>query len=302
MMSKYPRASLLLLLSWTLPGQANHFPDCSVHYDSVSRIDHSDLDDETNNAPTPAPSSSHPCSTRTSNARGKYHTSKAPCVFQFHKSSRPEIKLIDFQTSDLCSEDDAFLTVKEYINEGWPDECVGDFQRCYSLQHHQAILQNFLCRHNWQVPEGTTHMSVDCTEDKTLVTEATFQEKAQHIKEEQEHRLETYEIKLFNWGLIFIFCVTGIFVLSQLLIKPVVGSLAAACSQHRSTNNNNNEDGATTSTPQETQDLVNNHNSSHQESFDQNDSDAVVEQDHFDMQVPLDFDAVPIVPATVLHE
>ena len=50
--------------------------------------------------------------------------------------------------------------------KGWKDECVGDFRRCYSIPHDKGIFKSFLCLKKWSVPKGTTHISVDCTEDK----------------------------------------------------------------------------------------------------------------------------------------
>jgi hypothetical protein len=284
----------LLLLSATSLGRAERFPDCAAQ-DIVSRIGHSTQED----APTPAPSTSHACSTETSNARGYYTTTRAPCIFQFHKSESEDVELIDYRTSDLCSDDNGFLTVKEYVTE-WPDECVGDFRRCYSLEHHQAIMFDFLCLQDWKAPEGTTHMSVDCTEDKELVLETSTQQETEHSKEEQEARLETYELKLFNWVLLFGFSVAGVYAISQLIVKPVVAcsssSVRAACSHNTPVGCNC---GTPPTTNQETLNLVINS----EESSSQHDhNDQVEQEEHFEMQVPADFDAVPMVPATVLHD
>jgi hypothetical protein len=207
------------------------------------------------------------------------------------------MELIDYRTSDLCSDDNAFLTVKEYVTE-WPDECVGDFRRCYSLEHHQSLLLDFLClKDYWHVPEGTTHMSVDCTEDKDLVLQTSTQQEAELVKEEQEARLQTYELKLFQWVLIFGVCVAGVNAISQLIVKPVL-VMAASSFSMRACSHNTAGCNCNTTNQEQTLNLVNNEESS---SHDDNVL-LVVEQEQFDRQVPADFDAVPMVRATVLHD
>lgn len=233
------------------------------------------------NAPSPAPSINLECTSQTSNARGRYTSTVAPCTFQFHKAeeSQRELDLIQFHTSDLCSEDNAFLTVREYVKE-WPDECVGDFQRCYSLEHHRLVVWDFLCAENWEVPEGTTHVSVDCSVDKSIVLEATTHRREEFSKGEHDARLYTYEGRVFNLALILGACLVGLFAISNLIIKPLVA-----------TKHSCNHDVLPRSSScgcQEVQGPI-----SFGEEEDNESSQSISMMEEFHSQV-LDFDAVPI--------
>jgi len=57
--------------------------------------------------------------------------------------------------------------VQEYVAD-WPDECVGSFARCYSLEKDKAVYLQFVCDQGWELPQGTTHLSVNCTADYNL--------------------------------------------------------------------------------------------------------------------------------------
>jgi hypothetical protein len=113
------------------------------------------------------------CKSRASNARGEY-TSKGLCYFAFHKI--PDDKVPPNRMSVACS--DANLVEEsravkddpvEHPVRSWPDTCVGDFPRCYRLDHDEQLLIAFVCSRKLEVPEGATHLSVDCTADKTLL-------------------------------------------------------------------------------------------------------------------------------------
>jgi len=191
--------------------------------------------DQENNAPSPAPSmNSLECTTQTSNARGRYSSTLSPCTFEFHKAEehQRELDLIRFHTSDLCSSENAFLTVREYVKD-FSDECVADFQRCYSLEHHRSVIWDFLCTKAWEIPEETTHVSVDCRRDKELVMEATTHRQEKMIRGENQAKLDTYETKLFNLAGILGVCLVGVFAISNLIVKPLVASRlnAAGCNQ-----------------------------------------------------------------------
>ncbi|CAJ1944233.1 unnamed protein product [Cylindrotheca closterium] len=205
------------------------------------------LREQENNAPSPAPSISRECTTQTSNARGKYTSTVSPCTFEFHKAQehQRELDLIRFHTSDLCSSENSFLTVQEYV-EFFPDECVADFQRCYSLEHHRSVIWDFLCTKGWDIPEGTTHVSVDCQRDKELIIQATTHRREEMIRGEQHARVETYQSKLFNLASILGVCLVGVYAISNLIVKPLVASrlytAVMAGSGDGSCNNNNNQD------------------------------------------------------------
>ena len=120
---------------------------------------------------------SKPCESAHSNARGRYSAHIAPCTFKFHKISSADEKSSPFELSTACSDDNlvggeesSINTVFEYV-AGWKDECVGDFRRCYSIPSNEDIFLNFLCQKKWVVPNGTTHISLDCTEDKNIKQE-----------------------------------------------------------------------------------------------------------------------------------
>jgi hypothetical protein len=240
---------------------------------------------EEENAPSPAPSINIECKTKTSNARGRYTSTVAPCTLQFHKAdeSQRELDLIQFHTSDLCSEDNAFLTVREYVSE-WPDECVGDFQRCYSLEHHRPVVWDFLCAKDWEVPEGTTHVSVDCSKDKYLVLEGTTQRGEDIARGEHEARLDTYEVKLFNLALVLGACLVGVYAISNLIVKPLVAP-RSSCNHHVLPRSSSC--GCETCQEEVQSPIIS--EDAEDESFQ---STSMMED--FDSQVPADFDAVPI--------
>lgn len=87
--------------------------------------------------PSVAPSMAPPCSDPLSNARGQYTSTIAPCIVKFHgvsnhqrEGQEKEDDLIDYRTSSLCHDSNIVVEIKEYLTD-WPDECVGDFARCY---------------------------------------------------------------------------------------------------------------------------------------------------------------------------
>jgi len=107
------------------------------------------------------------CESPTGNHRGLYTSHFLPCEFTFHKSAAGDDDRGPFQPSTACQSANNLLlnvSVREYIRE-WPDECVGSFPRCYSLKVDRAIIQKFMCRRRWTLPNGTTHMTVNCTQD-----------------------------------------------------------------------------------------------------------------------------------------
>ena len=260
----------------------------------VDMMPSSPLADKTQ-PPSMAPSVSQPCSDPLSNARGQYTSTLAPCVVKFHNaniqregrqtttasSSNPdggqnavidEAEFIEYRTSDLCNDDNVIVQIHEYV-QAWPDECVGDFDRCYSLQHHFSLLCDFLCerqedgystitggggaglfpspnqqqqspaspsfsyRPHWELPEGTTHVSVTCTRDKELVLEQTEREERAERDERRNAKRDAFQTKLFNGLVVFVSALTIIFALSQLIVAPLVAvatTIASSSSSGRS--------------------------------------------------------------------
>ena len=120
------------------------------------------------------------CKSAGSNPRGKYNSFYAPCEFQFHVVPRAK-NTRSMQLSTVCSKDNVYRhtnragddhtsyneAVMDYVR-GWPDECVGDYTRCYSVtkQSEAKIFLPHFCRNNWDIPTSVTHVSVTCEDDK----------------------------------------------------------------------------------------------------------------------------------------
>lgn len=123
---------------------------------------------------------SHPCKSATVNARGQYSSDHVPCTISFHRVPESEgLTLRPNAMSDVCSDDNEMKGYdwEMYVSK-WPDECVGDFARCYTLPRDERILLKFLCTHrDIEVPNGTTHVQVDCTHDKIKKHEKDPKEK-----------------------------------------------------------------------------------------------------------------------------
>ena len=117
-------------------------------------------------------STSESCPSATTNVRGHYTSNYVPCDFSFHKSDVDD--RTEFSTATVCGDDNNLLptaTIQQDIRS-WPDECVGDHARCYSLEQDKSIYLTFLCLQDWTLPENTTHMSVNCTADKVALLQA----------------------------------------------------------------------------------------------------------------------------------
>jgi len=111
------------------------------------------------------------CESPTDNTRGYYNAHIAPCDFSFHSAVTDSSTedLSGFHQSTICSDDNVIKSnsVVDYVRH-WKDECVGDFARCYSVEHDEDIFLEFVCKKRWRFPEGTTHVSVNCKRDKEL--------------------------------------------------------------------------------------------------------------------------------------
>ena len=294
---------------------AAFFPECPVSLDDSS-LDVGSIEDPVlrhaygdssgtaaaDNAPSPAPSTARACESSISNARGRYTSTLAPCVFRFHSTSQQEKDFIEYHTSSLCNIDDTVrssddeLVIEEYV-KNWPDECVGDFSRCYSLKHHSSVVLKFLCEKGWQLPDGTTHISVDCTLDKDLVLESSRQEKLDMVRQEEISLRDTYLKKFANLVIILGSCMAGIFAISELLVKPFQKRMdAQRCSCNGRPCNcgisssplvlpvcNNADDNRSQVADASTRTLSTT-------------MTAEEEEQQFACQIPADFDAIPIVP------
>jgi hypothetical protein len=331
--------------------------------------------DTTSEAPSDAPSAAPLCSDRLSNARGVYTSIHAPCTIKFHsvaqfqrEGEEKEVEFIDYRTSNLCRDDNVIVEIKEYL-ETFPDECVGDFDRCYSLEHHSKYLYPFLClpedfspnsdsllsaisyRLRWELPPGTTHVSVDCTVDRVMAKEEIKSRHDEARKHNRDARREEIGLKLFNWVLVFVSSLAVIYAFSHLVVTPLVKVAALkgrgqrrrrrssrSCRRSRTFRTSSTLSTSFSSLPLHHQEqlatlvleddaLVSGRpatelseerprrehgdddldNISGPSSSDDSYSYETVHEDEdeqqmndFDSQVPCDFDAVPIVAATVL--
>jgi hypothetical protein len=130
------------------------------------------------------------CQSPTENFHGTYYQGpmryrdgsqepSAYCTFQFHKS-QGDAEDLDFVPSTVCGTDNTVLSPILESGGGWPDVCVGDFSRCYSLEVHSQIYLRFFCARGWALPDDATHVSVNCTADKTA--------KAAHRKKRKQQK------------------------------------------------------------------------------------------------------------------
>lgn len=113
------------------------------------------------------------CDSPSDNPRGTYSSSNGLCFFTYHRIEQDNLTESDFLLSTQCSVDNNLFPdrkVQKSIS-GWPDECVGDFVRCYSLERDINVYHNTFCRTRWDIPDGATHVSLDCTRDTELVME-----------------------------------------------------------------------------------------------------------------------------------
>jgi len=111
-----------------------------------------------------------PCASARSNSRAMYTSHLIPCKFSFHSVHKEESNLGPLELSTQCSDPNQVsppgsTTMEDYLIE-WPDECVGDFLRCYSVARDENLWLPTFCKKQWSIPEGATHLAVDCRRDK----------------------------------------------------------------------------------------------------------------------------------------
>jgi hypothetical protein len=56
----------------------------------------------------------------------------------------------------------------------WPDQCVGVGPRCYSLDEMNSDMKDILSRLFDEIPEGATHVQVDCRSDALELSRAMY--------------------------------------------------------------------------------------------------------------------------------
>lgn len=87
---------------------------------------------------------------------------------------------------------------------------------------HQSPRSSSSYRPHWELPEGTTHVSVTCTRDKELVIEQIEKEERAERERRRQAKRDAIQTRLFNGIIVFISALTIIFALSQLIITPLV--------------------------------------------------------------------------------
>jgi hypothetical protein len=119
------------------------------------------------------------------------YTSKGVCTFKLHTITNDDIDVAAVgYLSTLCSNDNIVKSLKDNMIDdppeekvsNWPDACVGDYQRCYNVKQNHDILLRHICTSKStylkNLPKETTHVSVDCRNDKV--------KKINWLKEEQQ--------------------------------------------------------------------------------------------------------------------
>jgi len=335
--------------------------------------------EEIQTAPSESPSGAPPCSDPYSNARGVYTSAMAPCIITFHKNAEDDNSsnnnniddnnnnnnnnnLYYHGTSNVCEPGNGIGELKEYVTM-WPDECVGDFARCYDLKDHRSLLCPSLLRlllssstststlatASLGFPVGTTHVSVDCTADKDVV--AQNYERSESLKHDNLRDVVSAknETTLFAVVSVLSSVLIVVYAISQLVVKPIVSAITrnhdhavgsnggtdgssgreqeqedvalvmvttnlrlddeegggdAAEEDEDDENSNINiigeEEGVPgdendTNDDEQQQNQQQQHGHHHHYNYDYN-----YNYEHFDSQIPMDFDAVPIVPAIII--
>jgi len=191
-----------------------------------------------------------PCEGAKFNPRGYYTAHLAACKVQFHKiSAREEINT--YEMSTRCSDDNlvdgkkesTHNTAYEYMSM-WKDECVGDFRRCYIIPRDEKVFKDFLCSKNWTVPEGTTHISVDCRDDKNTKIEAlgsTDAGMAPFMKHQQSmmREVETILVVILTILLVMLCACCGL--TYRWAVKPYQQNLRLRLAEHRALLNRKKE-------------------------------------------------------------
>jgi hypothetical protein len=99
---------------------------------------------------------------------GLYTTIFAPCQVLFYQSSSSYDTVLEAADWGYgCDAMDAYpvqLETRPILITYFPDQCVGDEARCYTLENKMMSLNESL-HENLLPPEGTTHVMVNCMED-----------------------------------------------------------------------------------------------------------------------------------------
>mmetsp|Transcript_9014 Transcript_9014/g.15048 ORF Transcript_9014/g.15048 Transcript_9014/m.15048 type:complete len:270 (+) Transcript_9014:70-879(+) len=179
------------------------------------------------------------CDLPFTNARGHYTANLAPCVFTFHAAEADGASTIDdFEAATICGDDNAIgHQAREYVRR-WADECVGDFNRCYSVERDQHVYLGFVCAKKWKFPEGTTHLSVNCTTDKQhkeklLEKNERNNDENTYFKQEQRTMHEMEIAATVMAVLVFLLCICCCYAGHRWFVVPYQQSLTHDRRQER---------------------------------------------------------------------
>mmetsp|Transcript_1266 Transcript_1266/g.2270 ORF Transcript_1266/g.2270 Transcript_1266/m.2270 type:complete len:207 (-) Transcript_1266:512-1132(-) len=100
---------------------------------------------------------------------GSYSTLFVPCQVVFYQS-RSNAEEDWGYGCDSMDASAFWLETRPITILLFPDQCVGDENRCYTLENNIQGLNESLYE-NLLPPEGTTHVMVDCTEDKVAANQ-----------------------------------------------------------------------------------------------------------------------------------
>lgn len=347
-------------------------------------------DMETVQYPSQSPSMSMPCSDAFSNARGSYTSLMAPCVVTFHNgdieidaeddddsgssgenvqrhhhkdASSPSLVSTYYHgTSSVCGTENTIGEAKQYVS-AWPDECVGDFARCYDLKDPNHLLcpalQNLLeglrhrrrleeasvsastvgggggappppLEHTALVPPKTTHISIDCTIDREALIKSYEQQVQAQAHSYTHDRTGYQENAFFAVVLVLVAVLIVVFAVSHLVVQPIVGAIGEASgskyffrhSEHCPGDGENQrvslvtrieiDGGGNIDGDIDGDDDFGHEGADHRTHLDlapdemETISDPIHHQQHHQQHeiqvIPIDYDAVPLVPVTILSD
>jgi hypothetical protein len=181
------------------------------------------------------------CKSSDSNPKLKY-TSKDVCIFKFHSIKELE-EIPDGYLSSACTDSNVVEKLKSYMIDdppqervvSWPDVCVGDYQRCYDIKRDHGILLRHICMSDESIlqkelPDGTTHVSVDCREDKKKQLEwmKEFYSKlsSSSYKAKTDASVHEYYLFLFSMLMVVIMCFSVCMMLvHRYAVKPYLKAI-----------------------------------------------------------------------------
>lgn len=100
---------------------------------------------------------------------GSYTALFVPCQVNFHQSSENVEEQDWGYGCDSLDASGVLLESRPITVLLFPDQCVGDENRCYALENNIQFLNQSLYYLN--PPNDTTHITVNCTEDKVAANE-----------------------------------------------------------------------------------------------------------------------------------